>query len=127
MNQYFAKIFQLYHDYENDCSEMCYCATGGLHCQTECIQPISCKSDNAFYKHGAPAYQAFRGRCLCYSSKFICMRPTLGNFKSHEVVKRAYSVIRGLRRFDVICIFFWFRYLYAATGSVCIHRVQRYR
>ncbi|KAK7601256.1 hypothetical protein V9T40_008697 [Parthenolecanium corni] len=76
-----GKATRFYHDFENDCSELCYCAPGSLlRCQTECIQPISCKNEKAMYKHGAPSYQAFRGRCLCYSAKFICMRPKLGTY-----------------------------------------------
>lgn len=78
------QLFQFYHDFENDCSELCYCAHGSLmRCQTECIQPIACKNEKAMYKHGAPSYQAFRGRCLCYSAKFICMRPKLGEHHFH--------------------------------------------
>lgn len=37
---------------------------------------MPCKTEFAFYNHAAPAYQAYRGRCLCYSSRFICMKPS---------------------------------------------------
>jgi hypothetical protein len=35
----------------------------------------------AYYAHSSPSFQAFRGRCLCYSGKFICMRPPPGEYK----------------------------------------------
>lgn len=37
---------------------------------------MPCKTEFAFYNHAAPAYQAYRGRCLCYSGRFICMKPS---------------------------------------------------
>ncbi|KAF4531744.1 hypothetical protein B566_EDAN015190 [Ephemera danica] len=45
-------------------------------CNTLCVDRAPCKTDFAFYNHAAPAYQAYRGRCMCYSGKFICMRPS---------------------------------------------------
>lgn len=42
---------------------------------------VPCRTSLAYYSHAAPAYQAFRGRCLCYSGRFICMRPPPGEYK----------------------------------------------
>lgn len=36
---------------------------------------MPCKTEFAYYNHAAPSYQAYRGRCLCYSGRFICMKP----------------------------------------------------
>lgn len=70
---------QLYRDNEPECSELCQCGEGEvLVCNTICVKPSPCKTDFAFYNHAAPAYQAYRGRCLCYSGRFICMRPSPG-------------------------------------------------
>ncbi|CAG5100961.1 Similar to Gfra3: GDNF family receptor alpha-3 (Mus musculus) [Cotesia congregata] len=67
----------LYRDNEPECSDLCQCGEGvTLVCNTICVQPSPCKTPFAFYNHAAPAYQAFRGRCLCYSGRFICMRPS---------------------------------------------------
>lgn len=41
---------------------------------------MPCKTEFADYSHAAPAYQAYRGRCLCYSGKFICMKPPMGDY-----------------------------------------------
>lgn len=72
-------MLQLYRDDEPDCSEICQCGDGEtLACNTICVDRAACKTDFAFYNHAAPAYQAYRGRCLCYSGRFICMRPTPG-------------------------------------------------
>ncbi|XP_048510937.1 uncharacterized protein LOC105684340 isoform X1 [Athalia rosae] len=67
---------RLYRDDEPECSELCQCGEGEvLVCNTICVESSPCKTDFAFYNHAAPAYQAYRGRCLCYSGRFICMRP----------------------------------------------------
>ncbi|KAJ8665229.1 hypothetical protein QAD02_006891 [Eretmocerus hayati] len=67
---------RLYREDEPECSELCQCgANETLTCNTKCVQLLPCKTDFAFYNHAAPAYQAYRGRCLCYSGRFICMRP----------------------------------------------------
>ncbi|XP_059470953.1 uncharacterized protein LOC132193967 isoform X4 [Neocloeon triangulifer] len=67
---------RLYRENEQECSELCQCNEGEqLVCNTLCVQRAPCKTDFAFYNHAAPAYQAYRGRCMCYSGKFICMRP----------------------------------------------------
>ncbi|XP_068082198.1 uncharacterized protein Gfrl [Anabrus simplex] len=67
---------RLYREEEPDCSELCQCSEGEtLICNTVCVQRAPCKTEFAFYNHAAPAYQAYRGRCLCYSGRFICMRP----------------------------------------------------
>nr|XP_018912186.1 PREDICTED: uncharacterized protein LOC109040652 isoform X1 [Bemisia tabaci] len=73
---------RLYRDSEPDCSEVCQCTDGEvLVCNTVCVQRTPCKTDFAFYNHAAPSYQAFRGSCLCYSGRFICMRPIPDAYK----------------------------------------------
>ncbi|CAB3367243.1 Hypothetical predicted protein [Cloeon dipterum] len=68
---------RLYRENEEECSELCQCNEGEqLVCNTLCVQRAPCKTDLAFYNHAAPAYQAYRGLCKCYSGRFICMRPT---------------------------------------------------
>ncbi|KAJ8976046.1 hypothetical protein NQ317_014098, partial [Molorchus minor] len=67
---------RIYHEDEFECSDVCECEVGEkLSCRTICIDRMPCKTEFAFYNHAAPAYQAFRGRCLCYSGRFICMKP----------------------------------------------------
>ncbi|PNF37375.1 hypothetical protein B7P43_G17199 [Cryptotermes secundus] len=73
---------RLYRDDEPECSELCQCNEGeSLSCNTVCVERAPCKTDFAFYNHAAPAYQAYRGRCLCYSGRFICMRPAPDAYK----------------------------------------------
>ncbi|XP_066602969.1 uncharacterized protein [Prorops nasuta] len=68
---------RLYREDEPECSELCHCGEGEiLACSTICVELSPCKTDFAFYNHEAPAYQAHRGPCLCYSGRFICMRPS---------------------------------------------------
>ncbi|XP_033341283.1 glial cell line-derived neurotrophic family receptor-like isoform X3 [Megalopta genalis] len=68
---------RLYREDEPECSELCQCGEGEvLRCNTICVNSLPCKTDFAFYNHEAPAYQAHRGPCLCYSGRFICMRPS---------------------------------------------------
>ncbi|KAF7268626.1 hypothetical protein GWI33_018275 [Rhynchophorus ferrugineus] len=68
---------RIYHEDEFECSDVCECEVGEkLSCRTICIDRMPCKTEFAFYNHAAPAYQAFRGRCLCYSGRFICMKPS---------------------------------------------------
>ncbi|KOC68218.1 GDNF family receptor alpha-1 [Habropoda laboriosa] len=68
---------RLYREDEPECSELCQCGEGEvLICHTICVDSSPCKTDFAFYNHEAPAYQAHRGPCLCYSGRFICMRPS---------------------------------------------------
>ncbi|XP_063994504.1 uncharacterized protein Gfrl isoform X3 [Diachasmimorpha longicaudata] len=72
-----GKAKRLYREDEPECSELCQCGEGELLlCNTICVESSPCKTDFAFYNHAAPAYQAYRGRCLCYSGRFICMRPS---------------------------------------------------
>ncbi|CAH1117369.1 unnamed protein product [Phaedon cochleariae] len=67
---------RIYHEDEFECSDVCECEVGEkLSCRTICIDRMPCKTEFAYYNHAAPAYQAFRGRCLCYSGRFICMKP----------------------------------------------------
>lgn len=42
---------------------------------------MPCKTDFAYYNHAAPSYQAYRGRCICYSGRFICMKPMPGDYR----------------------------------------------
>ncbi|KAJ6639425.1 GDNF family receptor alpha-like, partial [Pseudolycoriella hygida] len=64
-----------------ECSELCSCGdTLTLTCHALCVPFNPCRTALAFYSHASPAYQAFRGRCLCYSGKFICMRPPPGEY-----------------------------------------------
>ncbi|OXU22364.1 hypothetical protein TSAR_013411, partial [Trichomalopsis sarcophagae] len=72
-----GKSKRLYREDEPECSELCQCGEDEvLRCNTICVESSPCKTDFAFYHHAAPAYQAYRGRCLCYSGRFICMRPS---------------------------------------------------
>ncbi|XP_024940416.1 uncharacterized protein LOC107267434 isoform X3 [Cephus cinctus] len=81
---------RLYREDEPECSELCQCSEGEvLICNTICVDSSPCKTDFAFYNHAAPAYQAYRGRCLCYSGRFICMRPS----------PDAYSIPHGIFMF----------------------------
>lgn len=66
-----------------ECSELCTCGGGdslALTCHALCVPLAPCRTSLAYYSHAAPAYQAFRGRCLCYSGRFICMRPPPGEY-----------------------------------------------
>lgn len=73
--------FQIYSDTYDECSELCFCADSlVLTCHALCVPIAPCRTALAFYSHASPAYQAFRGRCLCYSGKFICMRPPPGEY-----------------------------------------------
>ncbi|XP_043487267.1 uncharacterized protein LOC122514469 isoform X3 [Polistes fuscatus] len=81
---------RLYREDEPECSELCQCGEGEvLICNTICVDSSPCKTDFAYYNHEAPAYQAHRGPCLCYSGGFICMRPSPG----------AYSIPHGVFMF----------------------------
>ena len=63
-----------------ECSELCLChAEEKLACSVlECVEARPCETDYAVYTHAAPAYQAARGECFCYSGAFICVRPPKG-------------------------------------------------
>lgn len=64
-----------------ECSELCTCGESlTLTCHALCVPFAPCRTALAFYSHASPAYQAFRGRCLCYSGRFICMKPPLGDY-----------------------------------------------
>lgn len=66
---------------DSECSELCACGESlALTCHALCVPFAPCRTAHAFYSHASPAYQAFRGRCLCYSGKFICMKPPLGDY-----------------------------------------------
>ncbi|XP_055716352.1 uncharacterized protein LOC129810103 isoform X3 [Phlebotomus papatasi] len=79
-----GKSKRLYLLDDPECSELCTCSDGGenptLSCYALCVPMVPCRTSLAFYSHASPAYQAFRGRCLCYSGRFICMRPPPGEY-----------------------------------------------
>ncbi|XP_065216009.1 uncharacterized protein Gfrl isoform X2 [Planococcus citri] len=75
-----GKTIRLYHDQDVECSELCYCAGGNLHCQTACIEVKTCKSDMAPYNHMFPAFDGYKGKCVCYSETFVCARPLKGTY-----------------------------------------------
>ncbi|XP_053672128.1 uncharacterized protein LOC128722485 [Anopheles nili] len=78
-----GKSRRLYILDDAECSELCTCGGGdslALTCHALCVPLAPCRTALAFYSHAAPAYQAFRGRCLCYSGRFICMRPPPGEY-----------------------------------------------
>ncbi|XP_042856624.1 uncharacterized protein LOC122243055 isoform X3 [Penaeus japonicus] len=66
-----------YYKSEEECSELCIChADEKLACSVlDCVEAKPCETDFAVYAHAAPAYQAQRGECFCYSGSFICVRP----------------------------------------------------
>lgn len=73
--------FQIYHEDEFECSDVCECEIGEkLTCKTICIDRMPCRTEFAYYNHASPSYQAYRGRCLCYSGRFICMKPMQGDY-----------------------------------------------
>lgn len=73
-------LFQLYRSAElAECTDLCVCeASLQVSCKVACVPRAPCSSRLAHYSHAAPAYQAYRGRCYCYSGSFICMRPNPG-------------------------------------------------
>lgn len=82
-NLFLWMLQQLYIMDDQECSELCSCGaeTLALSCHALCVPLVPCRTSLAYYSHAAPAYQAFRGRCLCYSGRFICMRPPPGEYK----------------------------------------------
>ncbi|XP_065091083.1 uncharacterized protein Gfrl isoform X2 [Ochlerotatus camptorhynchus] len=78
-----GKSRRLYMLDDAECSELCFCGGGdtlSLTCHALCVPLAPCRTSLAYYSHAAPAYQAYRGRCLCYSGRFICMRPPPGEY-----------------------------------------------
>ncbi|KAJ0171122.1 hypothetical protein K1T71_013321 [Dendrolimus kikuchii] len=70
-----------------ECTDLCVCETTlQVSCKVACVPRAPCSSRLAHYSHAAPAYQAYRGRCYCYSGSFICMRPNPGEYKLPEGV-----------------------------------------
>ncbi|XP_072945900.1 uncharacterized protein [Epargyreus clarus] len=70
-----------------ECTDLCVCETSlQVSCKVACVPRAPCSSRLAHYSHAAPAYQAYRGRCYCYSGSFICMRPNPGEYKLPEGV-----------------------------------------
>ncbi|XP_047736620.1 uncharacterized protein LOC125177935 [Hyalella azteca] len=72
-----GKSIRLYPDGNKDCSELCSCDYGlkTLCTVLKCVEERPCEAKFALFHHNAPAFQAYRGRCVCYSGDFICMRP----------------------------------------------------
>ncbi|XP_050426715.1 uncharacterized protein LOC126837037 [Adelges cooleyi] len=74
-------VIRLHSLEDNSCSEVCNCKIGeSLTCQTVCVEVEPCHTEIAFYHHESPAYIAFRGRCICYVGRFICMRPKTNTY-----------------------------------------------
>ncbi|XP_045527051.1 uncharacterized protein LOC123715790 isoform X2 [Pieris brassicae] len=70
-----------------ECTDLCVCeASLQVSCKVACVPRAPCSSRLAHYSHAAPAYQAYRGRCYCYSGSFICMRPNPGEYRLPEGV-----------------------------------------
>ncbi|XP_069362610.1 uncharacterized protein [Maniola hyperantus] len=70
-----------------ECTDLCVCEVSlQVSCKVACVPRAPCSSRLAHYSHAAPAYQAYRGRCYCYSGSFICMRPNPGEYKLPEGV-----------------------------------------
>nr|XP_045582939.1 uncharacterized protein LOC123745882 isoform X2 [Procambarus clarkii] len=93
---------------DEECSELCLChAEEKLACSVlECVEARPCETSYAVYTHAAPAYQASRGECFCYSGSFICVRPPQDNYdvnhgvflfigysKAEELLLRPYTKI----------------------------------
>ncbi|KAK7067896.1 hypothetical protein SK128_019585 [Halocaridina rubra] len=93
---------------DEECSELCLChSEEKLACSVlECVEARPCETDYAVYTHYAPAYQASRGECFCYSGSFICVRPPnnysvggngvflfLGYSKAEEMLLKPYTKI----------------------------------
>ncbi|KAK8744146.1 hypothetical protein OTU49_001022, partial [Cherax quadricarinatus] len=93
---------------DEECSELCLChAEQKLACSVlECVEARPCETGYAVYTHAAPAYQASRGECFCYSGSFICVRPPQDNYdvnygvflfigysKAEELLLRPYTKI----------------------------------
>ncbi|KAG7176265.1 hypothetical protein Hamer_G009043 [Homarus americanus] len=100
---------KLYKEGDQDCSELCYCERHNhTKCKVsvavplpsdcsitrplkhpdllppqvlECVENKPCETNFAVYNHNAPAYQAYRGECICYSGDFICQRPKPEEFE----------------------------------------------
>ncbi|XP_063703599.1 uncharacterized protein LOC134833266 [Culicoides brevitarsis] len=76
-----GKSRRLYLAEDPECSELCTCSESlTVSCHALCVPLAPCRTALAYYSHAAPAYQAYRGRCLCYSGRFICMRPPPGEY-----------------------------------------------
>ncbi|XP_066976220.1 uncharacterized protein [Macrobrachium rosenbergii] len=73
---------------DEECSELCLChAEEKLACSVlECVEARACETDFAVFNHYAPAYQADRGECFCYSGSFICVRPPIDEYEVKDGV-----------------------------------------
>ncbi|KAK4312989.1 hypothetical protein Pmani_015654 [Petrolisthes manimaculis] len=72
-----------YYNKGEDCSSLCLCHDHEKQVACSvlgCIEPSPCETNYATYTHAAPAYQAARGECFCYSGSFICVRPPKGTY-----------------------------------------------
>ncbi|CAG9796128.1 unnamed protein product [Diatraea saccharalis] len=92
---------QLYRSAElAECTDLCVCeASLQVSCKVACVPRAPCSSRLAHYSHAAPAYQAYRGRCYCYSGSFICMRPNPGEYtfilQKYSRAAPAFQAYRG--------------------------------
>ncbi|CAL4073066.1 unnamed protein product [Meganyctiphanes norvegica] len=66
-----------YKAYDSTCSELCLCHPNDqLVCRVlDCIEAHTCSNGVAMYTHAMPAYLHKRGKCICYSGNFVCVRP----------------------------------------------------
>lgn len=74
---------RLYKEGDEDCSELCFCEVPEqTRCKVlDCVESRPCETSYAVYNHNAPAYQAYRGECICYTGDFICQRPRADEFE----------------------------------------------
>lgn len=94
--------FQLYRSAElAECTDLCFCEVSlQVSCKVACVPRAPCSSRLAHYSHAAPAYQAYRGRCYCYSGSFICMRPNPGNEFRQLFLFDKLSCLRNASTYD---------------------------
>lgn len=79
-----------------ECSELCHCDNQlSVSCHAVCVRHAPCRTALAFYNHAGAAYQAYRGRCYCYSGSFICMKPSPGKntyLKNKKIKNKSYTI-----------------------------------
>nr|XP_053634246.1 LOW QUALITY PROTEIN: uncharacterized protein LOC128689793 [Cherax quadricarinatus] len=127
---------RLYKEGDEDCSELCFC---DLEEQTkcmvlECMENRPCETTFAVYNHNAPAYQAYRGECICYSGDFICQRPRLEEYelptglflllgfsRTEEALLK--NVTRGTAIDALVPLQHIFRTISASMGEECLLEV----
>ncbi|XP_065319041.1 uncharacterized protein LOC135927033 [Gordionus sp. m RMFG-2023] len=67
---------------KRDCSKLCHCERENyIQCIIiPCLPATPCIRKFAIYGHGAPTYVAFRGYCLCFMGKILCVKPDPDKF-----------------------------------------------